>query len=215
MKKYLCLILAAVLIFSLTACKSDPVSNTEPSNDNQTQGSTPPDDQTNDTTEATSGQNNLNTLQVPSKEIYFNCPDGWTFSKETYSTVLMETDESLIAVCYNWAVPYEGDLGGIVDFFSAGVMRDVAPYSKGYLGAAAITTTDSENTKIAGLDAVKFTGTAPNTEWNCHVYGYTMIVDGVPMMVMGLVSTQAQDATMISEIDSLTNQVAASIRTEK
>ena len=215
MKKALCLILAVLFLMSLAACSSDPVSNTNPSENNQTENRTDPTDQTNGTTESTSGQNTANTLQVPSKEIYFDCPEGWTFSKETYSTVLMETDESLIAVCYNWAVPYEGDLAGIVDFFSAGVMRDVASYSKGYLGASSITTANKSETTIAGMNAVKFTGSAPNTEWNCHVYGYTMIVDGIPMMVMGLVSTQAQDASMIAEIEALTDQVANSVRTEK
>ncbi len=90
-------------------------------------------------------------MQVPSKEIYFYCPEGWTFSKETYSTVLMEDDECLVAVCYNWAVPYEGDLEGLVDFFSPGVMRDVAPYSKGYLGAAVISATTKEKSTVPRL----------------------------------------------------------------
>ena len=215
MKKVICLLLALVMVLSLAACGKQPADQ-QPEETSKT-----PEKETTQTatTEATSAPEETEAagivLQVPSKEIYFNCPDGWSYSKETYSTVLMETNASLVAVCYNWVIPYEGDLEGIVAFFSDGVMRDVSPYSQGYLGAASITTTSAEKTKLGNQECVRFIGTVPNTEWNCHVYGYVFVVNDIPMMVMGLVSTQAQDAQMISDINALTDQIAATVRTTK
>lgn len=216
MKKLLSALMAVILVLSLAACApGKPTETTKDNTQTPSEGTAAPTEQTAEPTEATQAQPAEQTLQVPSKEIYFNCPEGWGDAEATYCTVLLETDECLVAVCYNWAIPYEGELEGLVEYFGPGVMRDVASYSKGYLGAATITAQTTEKTTVAGFDSVKFTGTAPNTEWNCHVYGYTMIVSGIPMMVMGMVSTPEQDAAMIAEINALTDQVAASLRTQK
>lgn len=216
MKKWICLLMALVLMVGTTACGSKATETTDtPKND-----ATASDNSTTTVTQGmvdstTVAQTVGKTLRVPSKDIYFTCPEGWSSGKETHTTVLLETDECLVAVCYNWSTPYNGDLVGIIDFFGTDVMSDVASYSKGNLWTSKVNATSTENTTVAGLNAVKFTGTAPNNDWNCHVYGYTMMVNDLPMMVMGLVSTKAQDPAMISEVDALTDQVAASIRTTR
>lgn len=216
MKKWICILMALVLMVGTTACGSEATEPAEtPKNDATTSGNvtTTVEQGINDTTNVV--QSAGETLQVPAKEVYFTCPEGWSYRKKTYSYVLFETEESLVAVSYNWVDSYNGDVAGIVDFLAANVMGDVAAYTKGNMWTSSISTTSKENTTIAGFDAVKFTGTAPNNDWNCHVYGYTMMVSGIPMMVMGLVSTPEQDPAMISEVDALTDQVAASIRTTR
>lgn len=216
MKKVIGFLLALALMVGMTACSSQPTDNSDtntPTAPSASDATTVVEQDNTGTT--TVAQSAGTTLQVPSKEVYFTRPEGWMSNKATYSTVLYETNESLVAVCYNFAVPYDGDLSGIVEFFGSGVMRDISAYSKGNMGVSSVTILSEDKVSVAGFDAVKFTGTAPNKDWNCHVYGYTLMVDGMPMMVMGLVSTQAQDPAMISAIDAMTDQVAASLRTTR
>lgn len=79
MKKTTCLILALLLCLSLTACgKTQDNPTTAPSDKPSNEQTTP------STNEPTSLKDNGNVLQVPAKEIYFDYPEGWTFSKETY-----------------------------------------------------------------------------------------------------------------------------------
>ena len=209
MKRVLCMMMALLLIGSLVAC-----GNKTPDN---------PVDPTPDpviTDPVVSGdegdKKDGNVLQIPATEIYFTYPKGWYKSGGSTSVMMQENEDCMVAVCYSWDQSFEGKLADMVSYFSLGFLLDAAPESRGILGAQPIEVTSTKATKVAGYDSVQFTGKVNNNgEWDCHVYGYTYVVDGTNLMVIGLVSTQAQDAQMIKDIDALTDQIAASVRTEK
>ena len=69
---------------------------------------------------------------------------------------------------------------------------------------------------VAGRDSIKFIGTVNNDdEWDCHVYGYTFIINNKAYALIGLVSAKEQDPEMIKEIDERIDKMAATIRTTK
>lgn len=218
MKRIISLILALTIAFGLVGCNTAPnddtTENTKDVNASEAVSTT--EQSTPDTSESTDDKQNENILQVPTKDIYFTYPQDWMLSEGIETSMVMESDECLVGVCYNWHDTFDGDLVKLISSFSPGFLNDAYSYCKGNVSASEIKVENSEDAKVGNYDGIKFSGTVSNKgEWDCHVYGYTVNVDGVSLMIIGLVSTKAQDAQMIEEIDKITDQIAASIRTEK
>ena len=213
MKKIIALLIIATMILGLSACdagnvadgqqESKPVETTMPTT--QTEGSTESPDV---------GQENT-TIRVPGEQIYFLAPSGWEVEKENLSTVIKQNKDCLVSICYNWPMSGESDLNAMITDLGYFFTSDASSESHGFILNSTIEVTSSENGAIAGYDCVVFTGIVNNdNKWDCHVYGYTFVVNNVELMVVGLVSTQEQDTQMIAEINSLTDQIASSVRTE-
>ena len=217
MKRIFSLFLVLTMAFSLCACSVNKLDGTQPST--ETQDGTESQIQNNTTaptSTVTEPADNENVIQIPTKEIYFSCPSGWEVEEETKTLILMESEDALIGIFYDWQNTATGELIEMVSNYSAKFLRDISSYSKGYLRTSSIEVLSSGNGKIGEFECATFTGKANNDgEWDCHMYGYTAVIDGVNVMVIGLVSAKAQDASMIAEIDALTDQVANSVRTHK
>lgn len=155
-------------------------------------------------------------LQVPTKQIYFSYPEDYMVEEETKTLIIRKNEEVLVGIFYDWQTAFDGNLEGIIKNNSSRFLRDISSYSKGYLRTSTIEIKETSNTSLAGYDSLKFTGKANNQgEWDCHVYGYTLVVNDVKIMIIGLVSPKAQEAEMISQVNELTDKIAASVRTEK
>ena len=218
MKRIICFMLVLTIGFGLGGCttgsSNETTGNTEKVNPsesvNNTKQTTPSTNESND------NEKDGNVLQVPTKDIYFTYPADWMISEGIETSMVMASDECLVGVCYNWHNSFGGDLVKLIASFSPGFLNDAYSYCKGNISASEIKVQNTQNAKVGSFDGVKFNGTVNNKgEWDCHVYGYTVHVNGVSLMIIGLVSTKAQDVQMINDIDDITDQIAASIRTEK
>ena len=118
----------------------------------------------------------------------------------------------MVSIAHNKLSKFEGELEDIIDFLSSNFSADASSYSEGSISGHKIETTSTERGKVADFDCVRFTGKITNDGgWDCHVYGYAMIVEDRVLMITGLVSVEAQDAGMIAEINALTDQIAESV----
>ena len=217
MKKIICLLLALLMIFSLAACGDN--GNTDDSKPEGTKNERPNNDTTNGTQNppATSEPaQNGKVLQIPYNEIYLTAPDGWDVANCDDSFVVCQTSDCLVSISYQWHVEFEGQLDDVMDLLLPRFVADAALYSKGRVDVANLEVRSTENGTIAGYDSIRFTAKIRNRdEWDCHVYGYAVVVNNIPLMITGLVSAKAQDADMIAEIDALTDRIAASIEVKK
>lgn len=217
MKRLICLLLAVAMLLSMAACGGQTSGgDTEPEETKKQSQGDSKETKPEDTEETKPSQPDTVTIQVPGKEVYFSCANGWVVDRRSQSTLVYQNEESLVSISYDWVNEFNGELEDLVTFLNFAFTFDAYSYAKGNIYGAQISTTDTERCTIGGYEAVRFTGTISNKgEWDCHVYGYTCTVDGVNLMICALVSTQAQDADMIAEIDALTDQIAASVRTEE
>lgn len=215
MKKLICLLLALLILISLVACGGDtpdtdedpkqtvgdekPDKNTEPSND-ETQQTDPTETEPTDISLRIYG------------EIYVSYPSDWTVKKDAPSVFFVQNSDCLVNLLCRRASSFDGELEDIVAFMSQTFADDSSKYCSGSIYGSEIETTSMERSTVAGYDCVKFEGTIKNGDWDCHVYGYGLIVEDRVMMITGLVSAKAQDAGMIAEIDALTDSIAASIK---
>lgn len=212
MKKFVSALLVLTMVFSFFGCAKN--NGTQPSDEQQNVT----EEQTQGATVTTQAETVVKekAVRVPATEIYFSCPTDWNVAETIRTQVVSKSEEALVGVFSSASTPVEGDLIQMVSAYSAMFLRDVSSYSKGYLRTSEIEVVESKKDRLGNYDCAVFNGKVNNDgEWDCHVYGYALTVDGVNLMILGLVSAKAQDADMISEIDALTDQIAKSIRTEK
>lgn len=205
-------LLTLALALSVCGCAGDVNKNTtdgtkETNSTQQTENT-----QTQPSMEATSAVNNQKTVKIPGYQVYFSYSSEYVLDSGTYSKILRKSDECLVAVYYNWKGSFD-DPADMIPAYSETFMRDVSGKSKGNLLNSKIETTSVQNGSVAGYDCVVFDGKTYNRgEWECHLYGYALTIGEVNIMVIGLVSTKAQDAQMIADTDALTDQIAATLR---
>ena len=217
MKKVICFLLALVMVLSLTACGKQPASKQPEETKAQTpvQGN---EDQATEATEAqtpTEAEKENQEIRVPGEKIYFYAPSGWEIEKENLSTVVKQGKDCLVSICYNWPMSYEFDLEAMISSLGYNFTADADSEGRGNVVNSTIEVTSSDKSTVAGYDCVVFTGVVHNDGgWDCHVYGYTFVVNNVELMVVGIVSAQEQDAQMIKDINALTDQIAASVTTK-
>lgn len=217
MKKVICILLALVMVLSLAACGKQPADK-QPEDTKE-----PASVQGNDNKETEATQEQIPTeiedenteIRVPGEKIYFYAPSGWEVEKQNLSTVVKQGKDCLVSICYDWPMSYEFDLEEMISRLGYNFTADADSEGQGYIVNSTIEVTSTEKTTVAGYDCVVFTGVVSNDgNWNCHVYGYTFVVNNVELMVVGIVSAQAQDAQMIADINALTDQIAASVTTK-
>lgn len=215
MKKMITMLLVLALALSVCGCAGDVNENTtdgtkETNSTQQTENT-----QTQPSTEETAQKTEEKVCQLAGKGIYFSYPSDYVLDSGTYSKIVRKSDECLVAVYYNWQTSFDNP-ADMIPAYSETFMRDVSGKSKGYLRTSKIETTSVQNGSVAGCDCVVFNGKASNDgEWDCHLYGYALTIGEVNIMVIGLVSTKAQDAQMIADTDALTDRIAATLRTHK
>lgn len=216
MKKVISILLALVLVLSLTACGKQTA-------DKQPEDTQKPDSvQKEENKEKEETKEQIPTepavakteIQVPGEQIFFYAPADWEVKDENLSRIVAKNEDCLVSVCYGWPSS-EVDLVETITRLGKYFTKDASINSHGLIRNSNIEVTSSKSSTIAGYDCVVFTGVVNNdNKWNCHVYGYTFVVNNVELMVVGLVSTTEQDAQMIADINALTDQIAASVTTK-
>lgn len=215
MRKFLSVLLVIMLVVSLAACANNntPDDTNKPTSTNsEEQASTNNETPTSSSNET---KENVKTAQIPGREIYVDYSTSMR-KKDQGNTVLMyKSNDCLVGLSYQ-KTGFTGTLNDVVDLFKNSFINDAANSSRGDLYGSEISISSSQKTTMANRESIKFTGTVRNEDsWDCHVYGYAFIIDNIPCAVIGLVSAQAQDASMISEIDAHVEEIASTIRTTK
>lgn len=213
MKKIVCLVLAVLMLVSLAACNR-PAVGTESTKNPQKETQAPKPTETEpEATEAkpTEDQKKGTDLKIYG-DIYVVYPEPWRTEENSRTNIFYQDETCLVGITSKKGSSFEGELEDIIPYLSEAFANDVSSYSKGLLAGQEIETASVERGTVAGFDCVKFTGKINNNDnWDCHVYGYAMIVEDRVLMITGLVSTEAQDAGMIAEINALTDQIAESV----
>lgn len=228
MKKIILLLMLVCFTGCFIACGKDDVSGT----DNKGQDEVSEDNQETmnasdkDTTESQKKENNSDVETDLIGYLYYDHPaTHWVKTQGGIDFVMLDgsADESIMigAFCcpdeandsIENGVKLANDWDWMDHVSSAG--SGGPAFGLGY----DIVMTSSETTTIAGVDAIKFIGTAPNRsreeEWNSYVYGYSFIVDNYPYLVIGVVTPQEQEQSMIDEMKQLVDDIAASMRKER
>lgn len=216
MKKLICLLLALLMIFSLAACGGNGTQGDTkpPKDDDKPTQSTPSNTEDNKPTQPVQTKPNEVSLKIAGN-IYVSYPSDWRTEDVYRGVVLYQSDAALVNVTHNKVSAFEGELEDIVTQLSDAFVEGSYGYSQGSIYGNAIEPTSIERGTVAGYDCIKFVGSIKTGDWNCHVYGYGLIVEDRVIMITGLVSAKAQDADMIAEIDALTDRIAASIEVKK
>ena len=227
MRRWISAILAAMLL-GLTACGS--ASGTSAPEEQFDSAQEQPTDvqEANDVQEAEStddrpaleATNDTEVFASVRNSIYVNYDAGLRTKSHGPYILAYDTNNALVGVIYDGDHEYTGDLAGVPGFFSAKFLRAAETSSSGHLSDSQIEVLESEPCTINSFDSIRFTGTCCNTnsggnEWDCHVYGYSFIINDTAVAIIGLVSAQEQDSEMIATIDARVDAMAATIRTER
>lgn len=215
MRKLTCLALVLMLTLSLAACGNES-NNTETNpQSSAVSTTTPKETQTTAMPQGTEGKSEQ-LIKVPGKQIYFSTDVDWKVDNDDLAIMLYENRDCMVGICYNWISEFDGNYEGLIESLSANFVSEASSKCHGYLRTSQVVVLTNEMCNIAGYDCMKFTGKIDNDgNWDCHVYGYAYVVNDVQLMVIGIVSTEDQDAAMIADINALTDQIAASVRTEQ
>lgn len=213
MKKIVCIILAVLMVISLVACNG-PASGTEGTKNPQKETQAPKPTETEPvgtdgkTTEPEKTEKKLKIIG----DLYISHPAEYKSADLARTKMVIQSSACVVSIAYDKTSALEGDLEDAIALLSQAFANDSSSYCEGSISGNEIETTSTERGTVAGFDCVRFSGKIKNGGgWDCHVYGYTMIVEDRVLMITGLVSTQAQDAGMIAEIDALTDRIAASV----
>lgn len=215
MKKIVMVLLVAFTTVFLVACttKNQKKSDNKEESSNITVEN-PSDKEESEIPEDIDPVDEVKTAKVPGKEIYVDYDISMRKKEEAYTTLMYQNNDSLVGLAFKKDVIHTGTLEDVIALFKTDFINDASTSSAGNLYGSEIVVKATEKTTISGFESVKFTGTALNKdEWECHVYGYTFVIEGTPCAIIGIVSAQAQDATMIAEIDAQVDKIASTIRT--
>lgn len=219
MKKIFCLLGVTLAMFCVSCGneKNKPIENAESSMWNEVSqigGST---EKTPSESEEEISNVIMRTVQIPGKEIYVEFVDTLRLAQEAYTALMYADDDAVVGFFSTREDNYSGSLEDVIDLAKYEFIDDAGPVSSGWIYGAEIEVVSTESVEIAGRESVRFTGTVLNDgKWECHVYGYTFIIDGVPCAVIGLISDKNQQTEeMIATIDARVDEIAGTIRTTK
>lgn len=217
MKKIISLTLALLLVLCVAAC--DAGSNqegTNPTVGNITEKPTESKPTEGKNTEPTNTSDEGEVWKVPGSEIYASYPSEWLTVDRGRVLMVLKDKKASVNLTYSKDEIIEGDIENMIAPMTTSTVNNIYPYCEGSIEVSVVDVETSTKCKVAGFDGLKFLGTISSKgEYDCHVYGYVCNVDGVCVMVCGMVTAKDQDPSLIAEIDALTDQIAASIRTEK
>lgn len=217
MKKFLLVLLVAMLVFSMVACSIVPETDNTHSSDEKTGESTTENQKPEDTlTESKQPVLSGKIWKVPTYDIYVTCPNEWITSERYGVQAIFKDKDAMVAVTYCLEDEISDDLESVIVPATKSIIQNAYIYCAGGIADSSVEVKSTSECKMGGFDSLQFTGVIPNSNgYDCHTYGYSFIINGVGIVVCGIVSAPEQDPAMIAQIDALTDQVAASVRTEK
>ncbi len=215
MKKLMCMMVSLMLALSvLTGCvgsgNGNPQDKTGPSKTEATENG----EATGSAQESTEGsKQDMQSIMTKFSDVWVKCPAEWGTKKEGIVTLMGPGNNSLVTFCVNTLEPYQGGLDGVFDFYKDKIPPRAAVACQGELNNASIEMISSEKVTVNGYESIRFVGTAPNASgWDCHVYGYTFLIDNIPYAIVGIVSQKEQEADLIASNKEDVDLVASTIK---
>lgn len=167
-------------------------------------------------------ENNYDNLSYAlGSEIYVNYKDGR--GKNNDGSVIVYYSSSIddvIVFQYDNETSYEGTLADVFDYLNDGTIiktiwkytdAEFLPVSGNYL----INKKSEDKIKVGELDTVRISGSVTDENGReCHVYGYTFIMDNVPCFLGGFVFSEEQEQSLISSIEAEVDAMMATVRDE-
>lgn len=216
MKKWFATLLVLAMMFACTACSLNEAKEDEneySQTSSVTDASTEPESVPDDETVGVIAAGDFVTYQIPMENIYFDYPAEMNYFMQSYTQVLYTDKDALVGICFNFD-EYTGSVDEVYDYLMPHFLNDASTTSRGTLFDAPYELISAENVTVNGMDSSKFNVKVTCEEgWDCHVYGYSFVIDGIACAVIGVVSTEEQAADMIAEYEALVDQIAGTVRT--
>ncbi len=165
-------------------------------------------------------ETNIKIVSAPGQKIYVDCPTSLRTKNRPRTLIMYNSRSSLIGLTFLKANEFEGNIENVVSSINDSFFKDISGYSDGELDGSKIKVINQEYIKVGNYNCIKFVGTAKNkdfdgNEWDSYVYGYSFIINDIPVAVIGIVSDKSQETNMINEIKQNVDAIASTIRTEK
>lgn len=221
MKRLFCVLLSLLTVLSLfAACSTTKKQETtnnkkEETGVNQTETETPEGPNTNAEEENTvkEEKDELKSITAPITGVWVQYNAERKTKESGYARLISSGNNTIAAFCMDVLNPYTGTLEDVFDHFKDTYPSRVAVACQGDVNSCSIELIDSEKVTMAGFDSIRFTGKVPNKSgWDCHVYGYTFLIDSVPYAVIGIVSDASQSEDLIAFINAEVDAIAATIK---
>lgn len=221
MKRLFCVLLSLLTVLSLfAACSTTEKQETtnnkkEETGVNQTETETPEGPNTNAEEENTvkEEKDELKSITAPITGVWVQCNAARKVSESGFARLIDSGNDTTAAFCLDVLNPYTGTLDGVFDHFKVRFPASAAISCQGDINSSEMELIDSEKVTMAGFDSIRFTGKVPNKSgWDCHVYGYTFLIDSVPYAVIGIVSDASQSEDLIAFINAEVDAIAATIK---
>lgn len=217
MKRILVFLLVCILTANLAACNNSPVTGSDSTSDSASvKDTTSTKDTSTDEQETTLPDAAGTVWKVPTYDIYATYPEGWMAVENGGVLMVMKSKEAMVSITYSLDETIGNDLEKAISPTTRKIVDNVYSYCEGRIANSEVEVASTAECKVGEFDCLKFNGSISSSgEYDCHVYGYTYIIDGVSIVVCGMVTAKAQDNQLIAEIDALTDQIANTIRTQK
>ena len=218
MKKLVLFFLAIVMIFGSVACSSAPEDETKSPEKDKTETVEKieeTDGEQEDNVEETEKADEESVLKIPTKKLYFTIPSDLKLYEKNKIYYATSNDDYLVGIYCDVYSKFDETPKDILEKYSVSFLMDIRTSCEGAIVKDSLEVIEGENVKIGGFDAYKFTAKVANSNWDCYAYGYTCVVGNSPVLVLGLVHSHEQADQMIKDVTKYTDQIAASVRTEK
>ncbi len=211
------LIITVAIYFILSKKEQNNINNNQNSNSN-----TNVNENFNNNNSTNNSQDNNynddelnNTIKISGTNVYINYSSNLRFKKQSNSILFYNSNDALVGITFN-TTKYNGDLKNIINLLINDFINDSATSSSGNIYNQQFNLDDTVNVKINNNDGIKFWGMVENQGgWNCHVYGYALVVDEIPILFTGIVSSQEQSSDLIQEIENRVDAMVKTIRSSK
>jgi len=202
----------------LSACSNDKDNNNDPSNSASSQGSSQGN---NDPATSKPEENSkfTKTIKVPDKKIYINYPNSYGYKSTSHTDIAHPSKDFLVGVTFDTEKVFNNsDKIEIVKMLENKFLSNISLSTSGSIKEQNINIKDKENKIVNSYDAVKFTGSIQNSYgdgWECYVYGYAFVAEGVPCAVIGVVSAKDQKQEQIKEVTETVDEMMKTLRDTK
>lgn len=213
-KIILSLICGVLLLGTLTGCGTnnnlDDNSNNNQNNNNNTNNNT--NENTNQGSSYDKSELLPNTYKIPRQEIYVDTPDFNDIEKG-YTELFKDGEKKLVAFTdlRNETVKNEKEA---FDLIYPKFKKNVSSW----LRINGETFTSEERIEVNGIETLKVTGTVKLgvlNYYDCYIYGYSFIFEGVPCAIIGVVSDLDQPQEEIDEVTEIVDAMMKTVRNKR
>lgn len=231
MKRLILLIMLVCLATSFIACGKDEVPESEGQDvvlkDNQNVEST--DDKDDTETNNVTENDNMEVDYIGAMCYDYSAENQW-IEEHLGTHFTMNQDENIVVGVF-YDSENNSSVEKVIEYVNKYTFAHAAAYVSrtGLCLGGDIVVTSSENVTVNDLECMRFEGNTPNetsyrdvdtgeiisSEWDAYVYGYTFLVDNKSYAVIGIVTPEEQEQSMIDEMKQQVDDIMASMRDEK